>query len=189
MSLDGYGDATRFLRHYNDHGVAVLRHTHRSTVAQTEFLGDVETMGYRQNTSRSLDALTRDNHGTIVQWGVLEEDVLDETLVDVGVDFVACVCYVVERCGALNNDKGTHFSFAHVHAGKNDGHNCLPACPTAAFFLFLLEESQQQSHPLVGTDVVEEFANVLLEQDDKTNHSHAHQLVHDRTKQAHFEYL
>ena len=60
-------------------------------MAQTQFFRDVKTVRHRENASRCLDALSGDDHRTIMQGGILKEDVLNKSLIDIGVYFVACV--------------------------------------------------------------------------------------------------
>ena len=47
----GYGYAPGLFRHDDGYRVAVLRYAHGGTVAQPEFLGDVEVVAYRQNAA------------------------------------------------------------------------------------------------------------------------------------------
>ena len=97
LALDGDADATGLLTDNNGYCIAVLRYTHSGTVAQSEFLWNVGLVADRENTSGGTDALVRYNHGSVVEWGVLEEYVFDEPLVDLCVDDITGVDNIVER--------------------------------------------------------------------------------------------
>ena len=52
-----------------------------------------------------------------------------------------------------------------------------------------VEEANQPAHAFLRTYLIEESADILLEDDDEGDNSHAHQFIQDRTQQAHFQYL
>ena len=184
--MHGDTDATRFLRADDGQGVALLRDAQGGAVAQSQLFGNIDGMRHRQDAACGADALPADDHSSVVQGRVFEEDVLDEPLVDVGIDDVARLDDVVERCHPFDDDERTHLVASHVHASHDDGHD-----GGLVGFGFLLprraEEACQRFHPLVGTEVVEKLADVVLEEDDDRQHAHTDKLVHDASQEAHLQ--
>ena len=178
MELPFYGNgyAPCFLRHDDGYGVAVLRYAHRGAVAQSEFLRDVETVAYGQYAACGAYALIRYYHGAVVQWRVLKKDVLYESLVDVGVDYVAGLDYLVERGKTLHHDERAHLALAHAHACHDDGHYRLHV--DTRLLIARGEQAQYAVDLAVGAEVVEELAYFLLEQYYNGYHSDAYELVH-----------
>ena len=80
---------------------------------------------YWQNTSSCTNALASNNHSTIVQWRVLEKDVLNESLVNACIDKVARVYDVVKSQATLYYDERSHFASRHVHTCHNNRHDSL----------------------------------------------------------------
>ena len=66
-------------------------------MAQPEMLRKVHVVTDRENTSYGNNSPTRYNHSTVVERGVLEEYILYQAGIDVGVDYVAGLLVVVER--------------------------------------------------------------------------------------------
>ena len=151
-------------RHHNGDGVAVLRDAERCAMAQTKLAGYAETMRHGQYAAGCLHSLVRDYHGTVVKWRVLEEDILNQTLVDAGVYHVAGIDNIVEGYAAFDDDKAADIVLGHVHASHHYGQYCL------LVFLYRLvtigEKLLHQTEALVGTDGVEEFSYLFLKEND-----------------------
>ena len=191
LSFDGHADVARLLRHDDGDGIALLRDAHSGTVAKAEFLGDAVVVGNGEHATGCLDAVLTDDHGTVVEWGVLEEDVLDEAIADDAVDDLsgaARVDHFVEWCAALNDDERAHTSSGHVHAGIGDGEDLLVVgldilAPRA------VEKLYDAAQPLMGPKGIEKLAYLLLKQYDEADDTHRHQFVHDGSKQPHLQHL
>ena len=147
------------------------------TVAQSQFLRDVEVVADGQDTASSTDTLADNHQGTVVERRVLEEDVLYELLADAGIDFLTRSHDIVQRCGALYDYQGAHLLLAHRHAGHDDGHDGTLQLLCILLSVVVGKEASQGPHALVAANVVEKLADVLLEQDDESDDTHRHQLV------------
>ena len=194
VELSGMGgrDAARLLADDDTEGVALLAHAQRGTVAQAQLFGNVEVVAHGQYAARRAQPVVGDDEGAVVQGRVLEEDVLDEPLVDVGVDDVARGDDVVERHVALDDNERAHLGLRHRHAGHDHGHDApAQAVAVGGIVVAMLrhEQAQHGAYVAVAAHVVEELADVVLEDDDNGNHAHRHQLVEDGAEQAHLEYL
>lgn len=124
-----------------------------------------------------------------VQGRVLEEDVFDEPLVDARVDDVARINDVVEAQTALYDDESTHLTARHVHTGQHYGHDCLLVDNVLLGFAVYKKEACHRLEPLMCAKRIEKAAYFLLEEHDKTDDSHAHELVHDGSEQTHLKHL
>ena len=167
-------------------GVGHLRDAQRGAMAQAQFLGDVQVMGHGQDTARSLDALLADDHCSIVQGTILEEDVLDEALIDVGIDDVTRAHHIIQRHVMLNDNEGAHLLPAHADAGHHDGHDVLVGDVS---LLVARKEIDELLDVPVRTQRQQETAYLLLEEDDESQHTHADQLVEDGAQELHLQHL
>ena len=154
-------------------------------MAQPKFLGNVKAVADGQYAAGSAYLLADDDHGTVVQRRVLEEDVLYEPLINQGIDALASSHDVVEWCGALNDYQGAHFLFAHAHARHDDGHDELFQLFFVVLFVAIGEQPSQHLHALMGAEVIKELADVLLEEDYQSDDTNGNQLVHDAAQQFH----
>ena len=156
-------DASGFFGYDDGQGVGFLRYTHGCTVAEAKLLRDVQVVRDGEDASGCYDLLVADNHRSVVQRAVLEEDILDEALVYIGVDGVSASDDFVQWEVLFDYNQGTGLALAHAHAGHNDGHD------VGSLHLFLLtsaEEAEQVSLAFMGTYGDEELADIVLEEDD-----------------------
>ena len=160
------------------------------TVAQTEFLGNVQVVRDGQDAGSSRYLSFRDDHRTVVKRAILEEYVFYQSLCDAGVDGLSRPYGFGQRHIVLHHNQGTNVLFAHVQTGHNDGEDDLAV---VAVFIVLapLSVASEQSHKLAGllmcSQVVEEVPDVFLEQDDEGDSTHVDQLVQNASQQFHVE--
>ena len=149
-------------------------------------------MGDGQDTGCRHDFAARDNHGAVVQRAVFEEYVLNQPLRYASVDGLARADEVGEGNVVLDDDEGAHLLLAHVDAGHHDGEDDLTVVSVlvvGVLCLFGTEEAHQAVGLLVGPKLVEEVANLLLEQDDEGNGAHVYKLVEHATQDLHLQNL
>ena len=122
---------------------------------------------------------------------VLEEDVLDEPLCYLCVDLFACSHELAKRQIILKHDEGSDVLLAHVHASHYDGEDCLAFVAELASILMLVqpEEAEEAMCLIASSNVIEETANVLLEEDDDGKCTDTYKLVEDAAQQLHLEHL
>ena len=70
-------------------------------------------------------------HCTVVEWTVFEENVLDKALCDAGIDGLAGTDVFCQGDIVLQHDECTHFLFAHIDAGHDDGEDGFSVVPHA----------------------------------------------------------
>ena len=145
-------------------------------------------MAHGKDTSCRHDALVGDHHRSIMQRRVLEEDVLYQSLVDLGIYLLTRVHNVFQGHSSFDDNQRTNILLRHAHTCHHDRHNRLLVCLPLAL-LVGVEEPHEPSHSLLRTYLVKETADVLLKDDDEGYDTHAHQLVEYRTQQAHLQHL
>ena len=136
--------------------------------------------------SRS-DAIIVDNHGTIVEWGVLEENVLDELGIDIGIDGFTRIFNVNQRHLLPDDDESSNEVLAHVVASTNNLHDGWIFLLT--FHVLPRKEFQERIEPVVGTQGEEKSTDIFLKQDDKCQHTHADEFVEDAAEEFHLQHL
>ena len=187
LALYSHRDASRLFGTHYGYGIGVLRYAERSTVTQSQFLGDILVVGHGQDTSRSAYTALAYNHGTVVQRGVLEEDVLYQTLVDIGVYGVARRHDVVKRSDTLYDYQRTDLLACHVHARHDDRHD--GAHIGSVRGMFVAEKSHEGSQTLMCAEGVEELAYLFLEKHYYGKDTDRDELVEDTAEEAHLQYL
>ena len=185
VALYSHRYAPRLLRHHHGYGVAALRYAQRGAVAQPQVLGNVVAVRHGQYASGGADAFFRYDHGSVVQRRVLEEDVLYESLVDVGVYQVARLHDVVEPHRALYDYERAHLAPRHVDARHHYGHDGLLVSPGLLRAVAREEEPRHHLEAAVCAERVEKLAYLFLEKHDESYHTDAHQLVHNRPEETH----
>ena len=65
-------------------------------------------MAHRQDASGGGDALVRNYHSAIVQRGILEEDILNQTLTDAGIHELTGTNEIRQGQRALHHNKCSH---------------------------------------------------------------------------------
>ena len=76
-------------------------------MAESQFLRNIEVMTHRQNTSGCHDALIAHHHGSIMKRRILEENILYQPLVNLGVYLLTRIHDVLQWNASLYNDKST----------------------------------------------------------------------------------
>ena len=80
-------------------------------------------MAHGKDASRSHKTPVGKDKSAVVEWRVLEEDILDEAGVYVGIDYVAGLLVVVERNRLLDDDKCAGLGLGHRHASIYHRHH------------------------------------------------------------------
>ena len=181
----GERDVARLFRHDDGQCVGYLGDAQCRAVTQSHRFGNLVVVRYRQDAGRGGNAVVGNDEGAVVQRTVLEEDVLDEPRVHVGIDGVAGVLVVVERYPLFDDDEGARLGLGHVHAGIDDRYD------VGLFALLLVFEEEVEEEPpsLVGAQLHEKPFDFVLKQNDENEQTHAHELVHDGADEPHVEYL
>ncbi|MPM99074.1 hypothetical protein SDC9_146264 [bioreactor metagenome] len=143
-------------------------------------------MRHRQNASGCPDSSLTDNHRTIVQRTVLKEYILQQSLVDIRIDHLARLQYLIERQVVFHDNECPHPLLAHTDASHNDGHNIVMF---QRFFLVTGEKTYQSTSPLVRPQSKQKAAYLILKKNNERQHAYADQLVEYRSEQTHLQYL
>ena len=106
---------------------------------------------------------------------VLEKDVLDEALVDVGIDGVARFDDFAQGHLSFDDDERAHFLLAHAEAGHHNWHDFL----ALGIFRAALapKDAHEETHVAACADAGEEMADFLLEEDDEGQRAHIDDFV------------
>ena len=121
-----------------------------------------------------------------MQRTVLEENILYQALIDVGIDNLTRTHHIIQREIMFDDNQGSYLLFAHTDASHHHRHDFL-----MLHILFLIsgKEAHQRAGMLVRTKRQQKTPYFVLKQNNQCNHSHAHQLVKDGTEQLHLQYL
>ena len=187
LAIAGNRDAARFFGNDDGQAVALLRDAQGRAVAQAERFRDVVVVGHGQDAACRLNAFVRDNHGAVVERTVLEEDVFDEALVDVGIDGVARFDDFAQGHLPFDDDKRALLLLAHAETGHHDWHDffALAVVRTA----FAPKDAHEESHVAARADAREEMADFLLEEDDEGKRTHIDDFIQNASEKTHFKYL
>lgn len=190
MQLDiatkSHRDVARFLTDDNSKGIRFLANTHGGTMAQAKFFGHIQVVGNREDTTSSCDSLVRNDHSTVVKRRVLEKDVFDKTLGDLGIDEFTRTDKVIERQGALHDNESADLLFGHRETGHDDGYDIL-----ARMYLFLLsaEEAYNGADTLVSADAIKELTDLILEENQQSDGTDADNAVEKGAEKSHLKDL
>lgn len=153
-------------------------------MAQSQFLRYVKAVRHGQDAPCRSNPVVAYYHCTVVQRTVLEEYVLYQFRVDVGIDKLARLDDVGKRHVPFQYDERTDKILAHVVARHS---HLQHGWVGGVDLLFLLEREQphNQVKPSLRTEGEEEASDVFLEEDDKGQDTHADEFVEDGTHQSH----
>ena len=157
-------------------------------MAQSQFLRNIKIVADRQDAPGRPDTFIGDEHGTVVERGVLEKNIFNQALVEIGINLVARFCHLTQRRLTFDNNQRPLLTLTHTHTGQHHRHNSL-LVGLVVLIAVGGEEFQQTGCMLVGTYIVEKLADVLLKEYDESNDSYTHEFVHDGTEQPHLENL
>ena len=170
--LHRHGDGARFLGHDHNHRVAVFAHAHARPVAGAQIRAEPVAAGKGQHTARRRYPAVPDDHGSIVEGGLGEEDVADQLLGNLSVNGGAGAHILLQPGLPGKDDQRAHLLPAHDLAG---GHGL---GDDAVHLLLGLGNAQQASQP-DGTQSVQHPPQLRLEQDHHRQQSHRQELVED----------
>ena len=132
--------------------------------------------------------VSHDNHGTVVQGGVLEEDVHDEPAVDIGLETVSGGDVLVHGILVLQHDEGAGLFGRH---GADGFSQLLHALASHLLFLDTQEAVENLPAPArnarLNGQAVQQMADFRLEQDDDGQNAHVQEGVQQHRHHAHIE--
>ena len=143
-------------------------------------------MGNRQDTSRRFDTFLTDNHRSIVQRTVLKENILNQTLVYIGIDNFSRTHHIIQRQIMFNDNQGTNLLLPHADTCHYHRHDVVMF---QLLFLIAGEEAYQRTGMLMRAECQQEAPYLVLKQNDKRQHAHTDQLVEDGAEQFHLQHL
>ena len=155
-------------------------------MTQTQLLRNIQIMRHRQDTSCCLDTFLADDHCPVMQRTVLEENILYQPLVYIGIDHLSRTHNIVQRHIMFNDNQRTDFLFAHTDACHDNRHNFIML---HTLFLIPRKETHQSAGMLMRTECKQEAAYLVLKQNNKRQHPHADQFVEDRPQKLHLQHL
>ncbi len=154
-------------------------------MAETKLLGNVHIMTHWQDAACRLDAMVGYDHGPVVERGIFEKYVLDETHVHFGVDDVAGLLIVGERHLALKHYQRACLRLAHAHAGIDHGHDA--SMLTVVVFLLMFEKTPEIAELTMAADVDEKSLYLILKKYHKNYQTDTHELIKNRAREPEIE--
>ena len=112
-------DTARLLRYDDNHSVGQFAQTDSGAVACAKVLRYI-ALRYGQDTLGRYDTSAINNHRTIVQRRILEEDVAYERYRYVGIDHNSALDDELQVVFLHYDNQRTRTAFAHIEAGRND---------------------------------------------------------------------
>src|SRR5574344_1569867 len=116
-----------------------------------------------------------------MKWTVFEENIFNKALVQVGIYIITCTYNIIERYSLFNYNQRTYFLFAHAHTCQYNRHYICP-------FNCICFSSGDKSYHFTGTPLSlrtnskQEVANLILKEDDKSQHTDTYQFIEDRSQ-------
>ena len=148
--------------------------------------GDVGLLCHGKDATGSGDAVVTDDHGTVVQRAVLEENVLNQRTGDVGVDHNPSRYDVVQVVFSREQDECALLDFRHVDTGFGDGVDVeINIAPHPQ----KLEFSGQFAFLGLGAYGEQETSYLRLEYDDECDEAHANKGSKDGGEHFHLQGL
>ena len=141
-------------------------------MAQTQFLWNVQVVAHWKYTACGTDALMGNDHCTIMERRILEENVFYQSLIDARVKPFASGHDVIEWGGTLNHDECTNLLLTHAQTRHHDGHDGLLQLFWVVLIAAVGEEATQRLYSLMGAHVIKKLPDVFLKQDDEGYHTY-----------------
>ena len=182
------GDVARLLGDDDHVCVRNLGDTDRGLVPHSESCRNVLPVGNRQGTARSYNAAAVYYHRSVVERGVLEEQVQYQSAVDRRVDPVPGLYYVLETVNVREDDKRPGFRVGHRTAGFCDfvevrGLEVLPFLAEE----FLDDHPRSRAELCLRAYPVEEMPDLRLEDHDKGQDADIDERPQQRAHEFHVE--
>ena len=155
-------------------------------MAQAIVSGNIGLLRNGQDASGRRDAVVADNHGTVVQRAVFEEDILNQRMGYVGVDGDTCRNDIIQIVVAREQDERSLLDIRHVEAGLGDRVDVqVHITPDAQ----KLEPLGQLALLGLRSDGEEETPYLRLENDDERNETHTDKGTKDGGQHFHLQGL
>ena len=121
-----------------------------------------------------------------MQRAVFKENVLNQPLVNIGIDNFTGTNDIVKRYITLHNDQGPYFLLSHTDASHHNRHDII----MLEFFFFVAgKETYQGTGVLVRTQGQQKAPDLILKQNNQRQDSHTHQFVENGAQELHLEHL
>ena len=188
LSVDDVGNGTCLFADDDAYDVDLFADTDGGAVSKSEVGVDLVVRGDGKDASGGEDGVFLNYDGTVVEWGVFEEESFEEGGGGGGVDAFACGDDVVEFVLAFEDNERAGFGLRHVHAGLDVG--LYVERRGLRDVVFPEEEAFAEGvagKGGLGANEEEEFANFGLEDDNQRNQADAYYLAEQGSGKAHVE--
>ena len=186
LRVVGQRYATCLLRHNNDDSIRHLAHTQSGTVTHTIGLRHILACYWKYALS-SNHPIATDNHTTIVQRSILEEDILDERLRHLSVDSDTALLHNAEVVRLLDDNESTNLLLTHTTTSIHDR---LKLDVVLDLAVAEVEDARQPLEALtLAAYGLKEVADLGLEDDDDGYYTHRDNLSEDCREEHQIERL
>ena len=150
-------------------------------------LRNIHVVAYRKDTPHRDDAPPRYDHSPVVERRVLEEYVLDQARIDVGVYDVARLLVVVERHLPLEAYQRTRLRLRHRKARVDHCHH--ESVIGVGLLRPVMEDALKLTQMPPRSYLYQETLYLVLEKNHEHYEADAHELVEYRARKLHVEDL
>ncbi len=154
------GDSACLLGDDDSKTVAFLGYSECSPMTQSKTLRNIAVVGNGEDTSCRHKPVVADNKRTIVEGGILKEDVLYQTLTDVCIYLLTCIGKLFETYMILNDYESSDLLFSHAHARHHNRHD---VGLIRIVFRLTMKIATEYRCPSCRTDGGEEVTYIVLE--------------------------
>ena len=182
--LDGvalrYGYATRLFGNDDGQGIGFFGQTKRRAMAKAIRLGDILSLGDRQDTCRSIQTTIGDDESPVVQGCILEEDVFDHLYGYIGIYDLTGIGIFAQSLLIGNHNEGAGFRCRHMRTCQDQ------AIDLALGILHIAGAGKLLAdllHIDARADAVEEGTDFGLEDDHESNRSDTDKTVEEQASQ------
>ena len=179
---DSNGNGARFLRDDHDHRVGNLAHADGSAMPRAEVAADVAVLRQRQDASRRRDSFVSNDHRTVVQRCLCEEDIAQQLGGDLRINHRAGLLILHQRGIPLEHNQHARALFGHCLTGGNR------LGDHAVDFPLLLLHRDHLTQGL-ASDFFQHTPQLRLEHNDQRDQTDFQDLVEQVIHQIHIEQL
>lgn len=183
-------DSSGLLGNYNYVSISLFGDTDSCLVPHSLTWRDVRTLCYRQGATCCHDMPVVDNDRSVVERGVLEEQIHYQTSVYQGIDLVAGFHYEIQAHLMRNDDECTGFLLGHRTACLG---NLLYGSIVHRQILIpeelVQEDARAAPESRAYAEPHEKMADLRLEDDDYREHTHVDESPQERAREFHVQCL
>lgn len=156
-------------------------------MSESEGFGDRSTLRDRENTARGEDIQFINNHSTVVERSILEENSLEEEGGDLGVYRFTGRYILIQTDTSLDDDKGSSLAFGHILAGDNQMSHKILRVSLIVIFLNKLVDAELFEYRMLSAKHDKGVSDFLLEDYNESEETDIDEATEDGREHIHIE--